>query len=141
MSCMAGSAFRGPYRPTCSRQSRVPWYALVPPRWFIMRVRTTSTGFEVKAPAKPHTKLDLGAAERGKPGLSQGNYPAPLFFSAPQRVFQQRRWRQCIDLVCSVFPVSLAIFICMSHLNQVNEATVEPLLGIQRVINSSITTR
>ncbi len=43
---------------TCSIQSSVPWYR-APPLWFIMRVRTTSTGLEAKAPASPHTKLDL----------------------------------------------------------------------------------
>lgn len=50
---------------TCSKQSRVPWYRAAP-LWFIMRVRTTSTGLEVKAPARPHTKLDLRASEKHK---------------------------------------------------------------------------
>lgn len=45
--------------PTCSIQSSVPWYRAAP-LWFIMRVRTTSTGLEAKAPARPHAKLDLG---------------------------------------------------------------------------------
>lgn len=49
-------------RLTCSIQSSVPWYR-APPLWFIMRVRTTSTGLEAKAPARPHTKLDLGDDE------------------------------------------------------------------------------
>lgn len=51
------STFQG-FWLTCSRQSNVPWYS-APPLWFIMRVRTTSTGFDARAPAKPHTKLDL----------------------------------------------------------------------------------
>jgi hypothetical protein len=30
-------------------------------RWFIIRVRTTSTGLEARAPARPHVKLELQA--------------------------------------------------------------------------------
>lgn len=45
----------------CITPSRVPLY-MGPPdktRWFIMRVRTTSTGLEASAPASPHVKLEL----------------------------------------------------------------------------------
>lgn len=53
---------------TCRMQSRVPWYS-APPLWFISLVRTTSTGLEAKAPARPQTKLDLGRDDNAAPEI------------------------------------------------------------------------
>lgn len=55
---------------TCRMQSRVPWYS-APPLWFISLVRTTSTGFEAKAPARPQTKLDLGRDSNTAPETNE----------------------------------------------------------------------
>lgn len=65
---------------TCSKQSRVPWYRAAP-LWFIMRVRTTSTGLEVKAPARPHTKLDLRASEKAARALNRTLFLLAVLFA------------------------------------------------------------
>lgn len=70
---------------TCSKQSRVPWYRAAP-LWFIMRVRTTSTGLEVKAPARPHTKLDLRESEKAGRAINRTLFlPTVLFADAAAR--------------------------------------------------------
>lgn len=56
-------------------QSRVPWYS-APPLWFISLVRTTSTGLEARAPARPQTKLDLGRENSTAAGMNSS--PADL---------------------------------------------------------------
>lgn len=39
-------------------------------RWFIIRVRTTSTGLEAMAPASPHVKLELYTPNQGRDSRS-----------------------------------------------------------------------
>lgn len=70
-------------------------------RWFIIRVRTTSTGLEAMAPASPHVKLELHPPNQGRDSSGHSHSRSDRHKIPPTGLYQRHLAMNMSCTTCS----------------------------------------